>query len=267
MDSDFWTYRLAAAKRQYNLQQQSSRLDRLDIDDSEVENEVRPDFPCPFCYEEFDIVALCSHLEDEHPCESKVAICPVCSKKVSRDMLSHIMLQHGHLFKISLIIELCTVSLIMYLLGKVESLGQFPLTKDYLQRRHRLRKVAVPNSQALSLLGRDLREAHLQVLLGGGAYRSSSASTNVSNAATDPLLSSLILNFPASEAEELTKSVVNSVEDIAAKNVTPTHMWKSSFDPSLSNEERGKRIQQARGRAGFVQDLVLSTLLNNEQSQ
>ncbi|EOY28175.1 PREDICTED: protein DEHYDRATION-INDUCED 19 homolog 4 [Theobroma cacao] len=231
MDSDFWTSRLAAAKRQYTLQhhQQSSHLDRLSMDDFEVDDEVRPDFPCPYCYEDFDIASLCSHLEDEHPCESKVTICPVCSVKVARDMLSHIMLQHGHLFK--------------------------------LQRCRRLRRVAIPNSQALSLLGRDLREAHLQVLLGGGGYRSSSA--NVSNAATDSFLSSLILNFPASEAEEISKSVVTSAEDTAAKNVAPAHMWKSSFDPSLSYEEREKRIRQATGRAGFVQDLLLSTLLND----
>ncbi|KAL7235030.1 hypothetical protein ACSBR1_018498 [Camellia fascicularis] len=49
-----------------------------------------------------------------------------------------------------------------------------------MQRRRRLRRVAIPNSQALSLLGRDLREAHLQVLLGGSGYQSSNA--NSSNA-------------------------------------------------------------------------------------
>jgi hypothetical protein len=49
-------------------------LDRLSIDDFEVEDEVRPDFPCPYCYEDFDIVSLCSHLEDEHSCESKVTV-------------------------------------------------------------------------------------------------------------------------------------------------------------------------------------------------
>ncbi|KAK8976491.1 hypothetical protein V6N11_001634 [Hibiscus sabdariffa] len=201
MDSDFWTSRLAAAKRQYNLQHlhQTSHLDRLSIDDFEVDDEVRPDFPCPHCYEDFDIASLCSHLEDDHPYESKVT------------------------------------------------------------RRRRLRRVAIPNSQSLSLLGRDLRDAHLQVLLGGGAYRSSSV--NVSNAATDSFLSSLIMNFPASEAEEITKSVVTSFEDTAAKKAAPAHMWKSSFDPSLSNEEREKRIRQATGRAGFVQDLLLTTLL------
>lgn len=231
MDSEFWTSRIAAAKRQYTLQHQhqSSHLDRLSIDDIEMEDEVRPDFPCPYCYEDFDIVSLCSHLEDEHSCESKVTVCPICSVKVARDMLSHITLQHGQLFK--------------------------------LQRRRRLRRVAIPNSQALSLLGRDLREAHLQVLLGGGGYRSSNA--NVSTAATDPFLSSLILNFPASEAEEISKSVIPNTEDTPVKSAAPTHIWKSSLDPSLSYEEREKRIRQAAGRAGFLQDLLLSTLLGD----
>ncbi|XP_057750517.1 protein DEHYDRATION-INDUCED 19-like isoform X1 [Arachis stenosperma] len=231
MDSEFWTSRLAAAKRQYALQHHHPHLDRLGMDDFDLEEEVRPDFPCPYCYEDFDIASLCSHLEDEHSCESRVTICPICSVKVARDMLSHITLQHGHLFK--------------------------------LQRRRRLRRVAIPNSQTLSLLGRDLREAHLQVLLGGsGGYRSSNSSS-VSNAATDPFLSSLILNFPAGEAEEISKSVVTSAEESSAKNTAPSHIWKSSFDPSLSAEEREKRMRQAAGRSGFVQDLFLSTLLGD----
>ncbi|XP_052111215.1 protein DEHYDRATION-INDUCED 19 [Arachis duranensis] len=159
------------------------------------------------------------------------SICPICSVKVARDMLSHITLQHAHLFK--------------------------------LQRRRRLRRVAIPNSQALSLLGRDLREAHLQVLLGGG-YRTSSTST-VTNAVTDPLLSSLIFNFPALEAEEICKSEVTHVED-SSSNPAPVHIWKSSFDPSLtlSSEEREKRMRQAAGRSGFVQDLFLSALLGDQ---
>ncbi|XP_042496783.1 protein DEHYDRATION-INDUCED 19-like [Macadamia integrifolia] len=230
MDSDLWTSRLAAAKRQYALQHhQNSQIDRLSIDDFEVEEEVRPDFPCPYCYEDYDIASLCSHLEDEHPFESKVSVCPICSVKVSRDMLNHITLQHGHLFK--------------------------------LQRRRRLRRVAIPNSQTLSLLGRDLREAHLQVLLGGGGYRSSNA--NASTAVTDPFLSSLVLNFPSSETDEISKSAVSSAEDISVKSVTSTHSWKSSFDSSLSYEEREQKMKQAAVRAGFMQDLLLSTLLGD----
>ncbi|XP_015066086.1 protein DEHYDRATION-INDUCED 19-like [Solanum pennellii] len=235
MDSDFWTSRLAAAKRQLNLQQnhsynhQTSQLDRLSIDDFEVEEEVRPDFPCPYCYEDFDIASLCSHLEEEHSCESRVTVCPICSHKVSRDMLSHITVQHGHLLRV--------------------------------QRRRRLRKVAIPSSQALSLLGRDLREAHLQVLLGGSGYRSSTATSTTAAAANDPFLSSLVLNYPTFEAEEISKSVLSSVEDSTTKNVTSQHIWKLSFDPSLSVEEREKRISQATGRAVFVQDLFASSLL------
>ncbi|OVA11517.1 Drought induced 19 protein-like [Macleaya cordata] len=214
MDSDLWTSRLAAAKRQYALQHnhnshQLGGLDRLNIDDFVVEEESRPDFPCPYCFEDYDIASLCSHLEDEHPFESKVTVCPICSVK----------------------------------------------------RCRRLRRVAIPNSQALSLLGRDLREAHLQVLLGGGGYRSSSS--DASNAVTDSFLSSLVMNFSASEAEELSKSAVSNAEDASAKNVTPISTWKSSLDSSLSSEEREQKMKQGTARAGFVQDLLLSTLFSN----
>ncbi|KAH9748820.1 protein DEHYDRATION-INDUCED 19 [Citrus sinensis] len=205
MDSDFWTSRLAAAKRQYTLQQhhhQSSQIDRLSIDDFEVEDDVRPDFPCPYCYEDFDIASLCSHLEDEHSCESKVTLLPF----------------PGHLF-VQYVVSFEGVEDDNWRTFNMRNL-------DYLQRRRRLRRVAIPSSQALSLLGRDLREAHLQVLLGGSGYRSSNA--NISNAATDPFLSSLILNFPSSEAEEISKSVVTSTEDTSAKSAAPTHMWKTS---------------------------------------
>ncbi|KAL5715792.1 RING-type E3 ubiquitin transferase [Ranunculus cassubicifolius] len=232
MDSDLWTSRLAAAKRQYNLQHHhNSQLDRLSIDDFEVEEEVRPDFACPYCFEDYDIASLCSHLEDEHPFESKATVCPVCSVKVTRDMLNHITLQHGHLFK--------------------------------MQRRRRLRRVALPNSQALSLLGRDLREAHLQVLLGGSGYRSSSTTNAATSAATDSFLSSLVMNFPSSEVDEISKSAVLGVEDTSIKSVAPKPIWKTSFDPSLSTEEREQKMKQATMRAGFVQDLVLSTLFSD----
>ncbi|THG22207.1 hypothetical protein TEA_005544 [Camellia sinensis var. sinensis] len=192
MDSDFWTSRLAAAKRQFNLQHHhhhSSQLDRLNIDDLEVEDEVRPEFPCPYCYEDYDIVSLCSHLEDEHSCESKVAGFEKPTKWY-------------------------------------KSFGTEPNRICYFrERRRRLRRVAIPNSQALSLLGRDLREAHLQVLLGGSGYRSSNA--NSSNAVTDPFLSSLILNFPSSESEDISKSVLSSADDSSVKSVTSSHRWKA----------------------------------------
>ncbi|KAG9447809.1 hypothetical protein H6P81_013937 [Aristolochia fimbriata] len=236
MDSDLWTSRLAAAKRQYSLQHhQNSQLDRLSVDDFEVEEEVRPDFPCPYCYEDYDVASLCSHLEDEHPFESKVTVCPICSVKVSRDMLNHITLQHGHLFKISFFNIHCL--------------------------RRRLRRVAIPNSQALSLLGRDLREAHLQVLLGGSGFRS--ANNSASNTVSDSFFSSLVFNFPGSEAEEISKAAISNAEEAYTKNVTASQKWKSSFDATLSHEEREQKLKQATVRAAFVQDLLLSTMFGN----
>ncbi|KAL8108097.1 hypothetical protein AgCh_024516 [Apium graveolens] len=242
MDSEYWTSRLAAAKRHFIHHHQhnnnnnnnrlssssSSHMDRLNMDDFvDVEEEGRPDFPCPYCYDEYDLASLCLHLKDDHPSESRVTVCPVCSVKVARDMLTHIRMQHGHLLK--------------------------------LQRRRRLSRVAVTDSQTLSLLGRDLREAHLQVLLGGGAYRSSTVAPSA--AATDPLLSSLIMNYPTSEAEEITKAVTSCTEDSSTKITGSQHLWKSSFDPSLSIEERQKRISQDARKAMFMQDLVVSALL------
>ncbi|KAK4787266.1 hypothetical protein SAY86_011099 [Trapa natans] len=75
MDSDFWAARFAAAKRQYALQQHnhSSHSDRFD--GIELEEDVLSDFPCPYCYEDFDILSLCAHVEEEHPDESKITVC------------------------------------------------------------------------------------------------------------------------------------------------------------------------------------------------
>lgn len=50
-------------------------LDLLGIDDLEMDEDARPHFPCPFCYENFDVMSLCSHLEDEHSCETRVTVC------------------------------------------------------------------------------------------------------------------------------------------------------------------------------------------------
>ncbi|PKA59070.1 Protein dehydration-induced 19 [Apostasia shenzhenica] len=236
MDSDLWISRLIAAKRHYSLQQRQNSQsdfgipDRLAVDEFEVEDEARSEFSCPFCCEDHDISSLCTHLEDEHSFESKVAVCPVCSVKVASDILTHITLQHGNLFKIS--------------------------------RCRRLRRLAIPSSQALSLLGRDLRETHLQVLFGSGAYRSSNPSS--STVAADSYLSALILNIPASEAEDSSKSSFSTAYDFNNKlTTTITQSWKSSFDQSLSYEEREQKRKQATVRAKFVQKLLLSTLFGD----
>ncbi|KAF8726690.1 hypothetical protein HU200_019156 [Digitaria exilis] len=131
MDSEHWISRLAAAKRFYAAQLGhsgaathscfvlrvglvSDRLtevlfglvgaDRAGMDELDMDEEVRPEFACPYCYEDHDAASLCAHLEEEHPFEPHPAVsaCPVCSEMVTRDMVNHITMQHGYLFKVLL---------------------------------------------------------------------------------------------------------------------------------------------------------------------
>ncbi|AQK88431.1 Protein DEHYDRATION-INDUCED 19 [Zea mays] len=229
MDSEHWISRLAAAKRFYAAQLGHS--DRAGMDELEMDEEVRPEFPCPYCYEDHDVGSLCAHLEEEHPFEPQAAACPVCSEMVTKDMVNHITTQHGYLFK----------------------------------NRRRLRRFIIPGSQALSLLSRDLREAHLQVLLGGGGQRSSdnSSSSSATNISADPLLSSFGLGFPTSDAEQASKSTVSIPDDATTVKEAPAQARKLSIDSSLTSEERELKRKQARVRATFVQDLLLSTLFGD----
>ncbi|RRT40135.1 hypothetical protein GW17_00037927, partial [Ensete ventricosum] len=80
-----------------------------------------------------------------------------------------------------------------------------------------------PSSQTLSLLRRDLREAHLQVLLGSAGYRSNN--NEESNITSDSFLSSLLLNFPTSEADETLKPTAD--ENLYRKKELPVPAWKS----------------------------------------
>ncbi|KAG8058776.1 hypothetical protein GUJ93_ZPchr0002g26727 [Zizania palustris] len=103
MDSEHWMSRLMAAKRQYALQRAQNHhatvvphLDRYGYDDVEPEDETRLDFPCPYCYEDHNIASLCAHLEDEHPFESKVVACPVCSARISKDLLRRVAVPSNH---------------------------------------------------------------------------------------------------------------------------------------------------------------------------
>jgi hypothetical protein len=46
----------------------------INLDDVDGDEDMRPEFSCPYCDEDFDITSLCSHLENEHCFESKPAV-------------------------------------------------------------------------------------------------------------------------------------------------------------------------------------------------
>jgi hypothetical protein len=112
------------------------------------------------------------------------------------------------------------------------------------------------------LLSRDLREAHLQLLLSNGQRSSNNNTTAIIS--VDPLLSSFGLGFPTSDAEETSKSTISIPDDSTMVKETPAQVQKKlSTDSSLTTEEREQKQKQASVRAAFVQDLLLSTLLGD----
>jgi hypothetical protein len=77
MDGELWAaMRMSNSKRHHNLQPSYSvHLDQLiNLDDVDGDEDMRPEFSCPYCDEDFDITSLCSHLENEHCFESKPAV-------------------------------------------------------------------------------------------------------------------------------------------------------------------------------------------------
>lgn len=43
----------------------------MGFEEIDGEDDIREEFPCPFCSEYFDIIGLCCHIDDEHPVEAK----------------------------------------------------------------------------------------------------------------------------------------------------------------------------------------------------
>ncbi|KAL9265963.1 DEHYDRATION-INDUCED 19 homolog 3-like protein [Drosera capensis] len=71
MESDSWAARLSSISEHYQSALQSRSDLLLGFEEIDVEDDVREEFGCPFCSENFDIVGLCCHIDDEHPLESK----------------------------------------------------------------------------------------------------------------------------------------------------------------------------------------------------
>ncbi|GMI94503.1 drought-induced protein19 [Hibiscus trionum] len=86
MDADSWGVRLSSASKRYQSAIQSRSSMFIGFEEIDGEDDIREEFPCPFCSEYFDIVGLCCHIDDEHPMEAQNGVCPVCEMRVGLDM-------------------------------------------------------------------------------------------------------------------------------------------------------------------------------------
>ncbi|KAK3002484.1 hypothetical protein RJ639_020337 [Escallonia herrerae] len=226
MDSDSWT-RLSTSSRQ----RYQSRSDPFyGGDEMDGEDEARPEFICPFCAEDFDMVGLCCHMDEEHTVEAENGVCPVCAKRVGMDLVGHVTMQHASLLKISFLLVLVVDVLFFY-------------------RKRRYRKGG--SNSTFSILRKELREGNLQALLGG---------TFSSNTEPDPWLSSFIFNSPS--AEEPTRVQPPSAEASTIEKISIEDLPERNVPPSpLSDKDQEEKARKCE----FVQGLLLSTFLDEDE--
>lgn len=209
MDADSWSARLSSASKRYQSALQSRSEMFMGFEEIDGDDDIREEFPCPFCSEYFDIVGLCCHIDDEHPVEAKNGVCPVCAMRVGVDMVAHITLQHGNIFK--------------------------------MQRKRKSRRGG--SHSTLSLLRKELREGNLQSLFGG-----SSCIVSSSNVAADPLLSSFILPVAddSVSGQSPFATAANSAKKSSAAKVSVRNVQSASV--SLKDqEEKAKRSDFVQG--------------------
>ncbi|CAH1423268.1 unnamed protein product [Lactuca virosa] len=105
MEMDLWGSRVQSVKHHHHHHHhfhtlQSGRLNNSDnhltIDG---DDDVRAWFPCPFCYVEIEIPALCCHLQEEHCFDLNNAVCPICAANLGKDAIAHFTSQHVHSIK------------------------------------------------------------------------------------------------------------------------------------------------------------------------
>ncbi|KAL3648646.1 hypothetical protein CASFOL_005049 [Castilleja foliolosa] len=84
MDSDSWARFSSYSRRCL------SRSDVYNEEGCEVEEEPNPEYLCPFCAEDFDMVGLCCHIDEMHPVPAKNGVCPVCSRNVGSNLVRHL---------------------------------------------------------------------------------------------------------------------------------------------------------------------------------
>ncbi|KAL1359090.1 protein DEHYDRATION-INDUCED 19 homolog 7 [Arachis hypogaea] len=224
MDSDSWiSARLSTASRRY--------YSRSDLyvggvhEDSDGGggggggggDDFRAEFLCPFCADEYDVVGLCCHIDEDHPREAKNGVCPVCAKKVGMDLVGHITTQHGNFLRV--------------------------------QRKRRLRKGS--SSSTFSILRKELREGALQSLLGGSSFISSS------NSEPDPLLSSFIFNPVLSDESESAQPCPSIEAALVKESSNKSSLERKPQQVQLSAEDKVEKARRFEFVQGLLMSTIL----------
>ncbi|GMJ12265.1 DROUGHT INDUCED 9-4 [Hibiscus trionum] len=90
MDSNSWRFRFSNSSSSSSSSRRHQPRSDLFLgggyEEFDGDEDFKAEFLCPFCAEDFDIVGLCCHIDEEHPVEVKNGVCPVCAKRVGIDI-------------------------------------------------------------------------------------------------------------------------------------------------------------------------------------
>ncbi|XP_076950364.1 protein DEHYDRATION-INDUCED 19 homolog 4-like isoform X1 [Bidens hawaiensis] len=181
----------------------------IDLEDSEEdeenEDESNMEMVCPYCSDGFDALGLCVHLEDQHPLEIKLGVCPLCATNLGKNMISHLIIQHESALK-----GLCK--------RKLHDDEPFSI---------------------VSLLRKKLQE-HSRTF-----QRESASVTSLTNSETDPLLFSFVNNSTRSHEPQADSFAEPSLSKILPKNETPLSNndgdIPAGFFTSKDHEEKAQK--------------------------
>ncbi|CAI9771087.1 unnamed protein product [Fraxinus pennsylvanica] len=219
MDSDLW----ARLSNSSSYRRYQSRSDSYWGEEYEGEEELRPEFLCPFCADEFDIVGLCCHIDDEHAIEAKNGVCPVCAKRVGTNLVGHITGQHGSLLKV--------------------------------QRRRRIRRGG--SNSTHSILRRELREGNLQSLLGGSSYLSSNAEPD--SLLSSFIYNPPVVDESSTEVQSLSSTGAFSIPRSLGEDLVESN--KNVQQLPLSDKDHEEKAQKCEFVQGLVLSTFLDDIL------
>ncbi|KAB2067769.1 hypothetical protein ES319_A09G250700v1 [Gossypium barbadense] len=213
MESNSWSFRFSNSSSSSSSRRRQSRSDLFlggGYEEIDGDEDFKAQFLCPFCAEDFDIVGLCCHIDEEHPVEAKNGVCPVCAKRVGMDIVSHITMQHGNFLKV--------------------------------QRKRRLRKGG--SNLTFSMLRKELREGNLQALLGGSSFLPSP------NVEADPLLSSFMFSPPTVDKPLSLQPLSIAEASVVKESGNKEFLGRKPQQSQLSDkdhEEKARRCEFIQG--------------------
>ncbi|TYI12380.1 hypothetical protein ES332_A09G273500v1 [Gossypium tomentosum] len=213
MESNSWSFRFSNSSSSSSSRRRQSRSDLFlggGYEEIDGDEDFKAQFLCPFCAEDFDIVGLCCHIDEEHPVEAKNGVCPVCAKRGGMDIVSHITMQHGNFLKV--------------------------------QRKRRLRKGG--SNLTFSMLRKELREGNLQALLGGSSFLPSP------NVEADPLLASFMFSPPTVDKPLSLQPLSIAEASVVKESGNKEFLGRKPQQSQLSDkdhEEKARRCEFIQG--------------------